>query len=58
MSQVPASYLALPGAVKATDQYGRGAIVDAALQQAKEDIKNFDPANPLRGIASSSQNFA
>lgn len=55
MSQAPASYLALPGAVRATDQYGRGVIVDAAAQAAKEDVKNFDPSNPLRGVASPSE---
>ncbi|PVF97039.1 UPF0187-domain-containing protein [Serendipita vermifera] len=46
-AQVPASYLALPGAVKPEDRFGRGAIVDAASHQAEEDVKLFDPNHPL-----------
>lgn len=57
MSQAPASYLSLPGAVRPTDQFGRGVIVDAAAQAAKEDVKNFDPAHPLRGVGSSETSF-
>jgi hypothetical protein len=53
-SSAPASYLALPNAVKSTDIYGRGAIVDAATVEAEEDVKAFDPAHPLNGVPSTS----
>lgn len=56
-TQAPASYLALPGAVKATDIYGRGAIVDAATVEAEEDVKAFDPAHPLNGVPSTSSTY-
>jgi len=54
-SSVPASYLSLPNAVKPTDIYGRGAIVDAATIVAKDDVKAFDPAHPLKDVPSTSQ---
>lgn len=53
-SFTPASYLALPNAVKSTDINGRGAIVDAATIEAEEDVKLFDPAHPLNGVPSTS----
>ncbi|KAG8761099.1 hypothetical protein FRC14_007880 [Serendipita sp. 396] len=53
-SKVPNSYLALPGAVRPGDMFGRGAIVDAATQSAAEDVKLFDPAHPLNGVPGTS----
>ncbi|KAG8768004.1 hypothetical protein FRC16_007190 [Serendipita sp. 398] len=53
-SKVPNSYLALPGAVRPEDMFGRGAIVDAATQSAAEDVKLFDPAHPLNGVPGTS----
>jgi len=53
-TSAPASYLSLPNAVKSTDIYGRGAIVDAATVEAEEDVKKFDPAHPLKGVPSTS----
>ncbi|CAG7854805.1 SubName: Full=Uncharacterized protein {ECO:0000313/EMBL:CCA68691.1} [Serendipita indica DSM 11827] len=53
-AQVPNSYLSLPGAVQPTSTYGRGAIVDAATQEAEQDVKDFNPAEPLAGVPSGS----
>ena len=53
-TQAPNSYLALPNAIKATDIYGRGAVVDAATVEAEEEVKTFDPAHPLNSVPSTS----